>query len=533
MAPLSSLVATLVIGPQAGGRGYRVLARSDGPAISGTAEGRLSELALVLAGWADEQEAPAVALVPLSDATAPALLMRFAYLGTAPLGTIAYAHGLILDEAAFAACGGRPETLLALIPPPDGSRQFAETPLALAEVPPPRTPRRDWSGLGLEWRDRLVLVDDEAQEEPTLCSILASIGPAGPGARVRGWATSALLPSSGSFSPARELQLLVVDAGRRRAPGIQHLPAHATATGFEGERVNLPPAARAWERLKSLGSVDVDLAEAVGPLRWSPANFNLAPIDVLKPAADMALRRLSGGAAQVRLVTELARPRGDDLDPPFAEVARALFGQLVGRPALEPQHAAFYIKALADGPPAAAEALAPLGPMLLNAGSARWLRGRTFERLLQLGYAEALAERGEEAPDLVEGMGGEELVALLDHIMLSSDSRLRAPGLVTAALRELADRSAGEAANPDWAGVYAAALRWRLSETPAADERRLGSRSVVQATHRLAGSLMAALASRTLRFREAGESSPRERMDMLGGALEWVKLNRGLGGAAA
>ena len=213
MASATDRIATVVIGPQAGGRGYRVLARSDGPAIAGTAEGRLSELALVLAGWADEREAPAAALVPLGDATAPALLMRIAYLGTAPLGTIAYAHGLILDEPAFALCAGRPESLLPLIPPPDGSRQFAESPLQVGALPPPRPPRRDWNGLGLEWRDRLVLVDDAEQEEPTLCSILRSIGPAGPGARVRGWATTALLPSSGSFSPARELQLLVVAHG--------------------------------------------------------------------------------------------------------------------------------------------------------------------------------------------------------------------------------------------------------------------------------------------------------------------------------
>jgi hypothetical protein len=190
-------------------------------------------LALVLAGWADEREAPAVALIPLGDATTPALLMRFAYLGTAPLGTIAYAHGLILDEAAFALCAGRPESLLPLIPAPDGSRHFAESPLHVQDLPQPRPPRRDWAGLGLEWRDRLVLVDDAEQEEPTLCSILRSIGPAGPGRAGARLGDHRLLPSSGSFSPARELQLLVVEAGRRRPSGLHHLPAHATPGGFE------------------------------------------------------------------------------------------------------------------------------------------------------------------------------------------------------------------------------------------------------------------------------------------------------------
>jgi hypothetical protein len=525
----STSIATLVIGPQAGGRGYRVLARSEGAAISGTAEGRLSEIALVLAGWADEQERSGAALIPLSDATAPALLMRFAYLGTAPLGTIAYANGLILDEAAFALCAGRPETLLPLIPPPDGSRQFAEAPLAVAGLTAPRPMRRDWTGLGLEWRDRLVLVDAEDQEEPTVCSILASIGPAGPGARVRGWATTALLPSSGSFSPGRELQLIVVDVGRRRPSSLHHLPAHATPAGFEGDRVDLPPSARAWERLKSLGSADADLAEAVGPLRWSPASLNLPPAEVIGPAAAAALRRLSGGAGQMRLVNELARPRGDDLDPTFADIARGLFAQLVGRPELEPQHAAFYIKALADGPAESAAAMMPLGELLLKAGSARWLRGRSFDRLMELGYAQALAGRGDEAPALLDGMGGDELATLLDHIMLSRDGRQRSPALVSAALRELADRSMDGHLDPSWSGVYAAALQWRLGEAPSEDEQRLGSRSVVRATHRAARPLMAPLARRTLRLRGQTSAKPKERMDMLAGALEWIRLE----GAAA
>lgn len=226
----------------------------------------------------------------------------------------------------------------------------------------------------------------------------------------------------------------------------------------------------------------------------------------------------------MRLVLELARPRGDDLDPAFSEVAKTLFSQLVSRAALEPQHAAFYVKALADGPAPSAEAMRPLGPLLLKPGSARWLRGRTFDRLLQLGYAEALAARGEEAPAMLDGMGGEELVALLDQVMLSGDQRLRSPPLVSAALRELADRSLDAQANPDWSSVYAAALQWRLGEEPAPDERRLGSRSVVRATHRLARPLMGTLARRTLRLRDGGDATPKERMDMLGGALEWVKL---------
>ncbi|HEY0324678.1 MAG TPA: hypothetical protein VGC46_01705, partial [Allosphingosinicella sp.] len=478
-------IGTLVIGPQAGGRGYRLLARSEGPALSADAEARLSELALVIAGWADEEEAEAIALIPLADATTPAVLLRLAYLGTAALGTMAFANGLLLDSAAFAACAGRPETLLDVIPKPDGSRDFAMSPIAAPIASPPRQPQgRDWTGLGLEWRDRMVVVGRPEDVEPTLRSVLASIGPAGPGARVRGWATTALLPSSGSFSPARELQLLVLHQGQRRAPGLHHLPAAASATSFEGERVSLPPAARAWERLKALAA-DPDLAEAVGPLRWSPSHFDLSPADVIGPAADTILRRLSGGSAQMRLVTELARPRREDMDAPFAQVARGLFAQLVARPNLEPQHAAFYVKALADGPPEAAEAMAPLGPDLVHPETGRWLRGPTFARLLDLGYAEALAERSDEAALLIEGLGPDELALLLDCVMLTRDGRLREPALVSAILRLLADQAGSDEA-PEWRSVYAAALQWRLAEPAAEDERRLGARSVVRLTHRLA-----------------------------------------------
>lgn len=521
-------IATVVIGPQAGGRGYRVLARSDARPMAGSAEGRLSELALVVAGWADEAEPQgAAALVPLRDATAPALLIRLSFLGTASLGAIAYAHGLILDEAAFALCEGRPETLLPLIPAPDGSRTFADTPLTLTTPPRGNAPRRDWSGLGLEWRDRLVLVDDAAQEESVLASVLGSIGPAGPGSRVRGWSTTALLPTTGSFSPARELQLVVVEVGRRRPGTLQHLPAHATASGFDGDRVQLPPAARAWERLKSLAVSDADLAAAVGPLRWSPDGLDSPPTEVIGPAAADALRRLSNGGGQMRFVLELARPRGDGLDADFAQVARGLFAQILSREALEPQHAAFYIKAVADGPPEATAAMAPLGELLARPASARWLRGRTFGRLLNLGYAEAVAARADEAPELLDGLGPEELTALLDRVMLARDPALRPTMLVSAALRELADRGADEESLTDWGGVWGAALSWRLGQAQAADEHRLGSRSVVQAAARFARPSLATLARRALRLRETEDLGAK--LDMVAGALEWLRVQ----GAAA
>lgn len=520
MASAAASIATLVIGPQAGGRGYRVLARSPGRAISGAAEGRLSELALVIAGWAEQGEPPAAALIPLTDATAPAVLLRFAHLGSGSLGSIGYANGLLLDNAAFATCGGRPETLLPLIPEPDGSRAFAEAPLTVDQAAPFAPTLRDWSGLGLEWRDRLVVVEDRAEEEATLCSILRSIGPAGPGSRVRGWATTATLPPGGSFSPGRELQLLVVEKSRRR-PALHHLLARANASGFDGERVDLPPAARAWERLKSLGARDVDIAEAVGALRWSPDQLQAAPADVIGPAAGQTLRAL-GGEARIRFILALAEPRGDAFDREFGAIARHWFGQLIGRDGLSPQHAAFYIKAIADASPETVATMTTLGPLLVKAGTGRWLRGRSFDRLLQLGYAQALAARADEARDMIAGLGSDELPTLIGHVLHAPDDQVRAPALLSATVRALADSAGEHGPLASWAQVFPAALRQRLHAPAGPDERRLGSRSVARATLSLAPGMMGPLAKRAIRLRD-GAATPREKLDMLGATLEWVR----------
>ena len=144
------------------------------------------------------------------------------------------------------------------------------------------------------------------------------------------------------------------------------------------------------------------------------------------------------------------------------------------------------------------------------------------------GPIEASTERSDEAATLIEGLGPDELALLLDCVMLTRDGRLREPALVSAILRLLADQADTDEA-PEWRSVYAAALQWRLAEPAAEDERRLGARSVVRLTHRLARPQMARLAQRALRLRESADSQPRERLDMLGGALEWVRLE----GAAA
>lgn len=523
-------ITTLVIGPQAGGRGYQTLARSDGPPLSAEAEGRLGELALVLAGWADqaEDEPPAIALLPLGPGATPALLLRLAYLGRASLGTSAFAHGLLLDGAALAACGGRPDLLLPLIPQPDGTRGFGAQPLTLAgPLPAPRS-FGDWTRLGLEWRDRLVSVASRGDEEPVLQAILATLPPVGGGTRLRGWATTAALPAVGGFVPARDLQVLVLSPDRRRPERSHYLPAVAGAAGYTGEPIALTPAMQAFARMLSVGRIDPEVGAAVGTLRWSPADHDKPPIELIAPAAQSALRRLGGGGSQMRFILELARPRGEALDREFAVIARGLFAQLLERPELEPQHAAFYLKALADAPHEASQAMSPFGSLLLAPHSLKWLRGRSFTRLLELGFAEELTARAGAVDALIDGIGAEEAADLLERLMASDPDEEDKPALVSALLAELADHAASEE-HPGWSGLFAAALDWRLRGPAGPDLARLGSRSVVQATYRFARPLRVPLAHRVLRLRETQGGDRREAVRMLGGALEWIRLK----GAAA
>jgi hypothetical protein len=514
MAGATLRIGRVVLGPQSGGRGYRVLERSAGTELPPEAEGRLNALPQALANWADTGDGAAAALIPLSDRHVPALLMRMAYFGAGTRGSVAYANGLVIDEAALRGTGGHPERLLDLIPMPERATDFAAAPLD-ATLEDERPPHRDWSGFALEWRDRLLLVSGEEEIEPTLRSILNEF-PLSAESRVRGWATTALLAPAGSFSPARDLQLIVVERDRKRPGGLHYLEAVGTPDGPKGYRdapVALTRAAAAWEKLKSICSNDRELAAAAPLLRWNQQDWSADPVDVLSRAAAAVARRL-GGEAQMRLVIAMATPRGESDDRDFAAAARALFAGILAVPDLTPQHMAFYLKALADAPDEATSALPEPAPLLVREGTGRWLRGRAFERLVELGYAEALSDREGDPAPVLAGLNEDGLALLLERPL---------PGAVQSTLLRMLANGAAEA-EPAWRESFARTLAGRLAAPPGRDERLLARHSVVRSAHRYARAQMPALSARTLRLERA--RNVREFSDTLGGMLEWVKLKR-------
>jgi hypothetical protein len=514
-------VPALVIGPQSAGRGYRVLSRSDGRAIPAKANSRISELALVLAGWADEREPHAAALIPLTERDGLWLLMRAAYLGSAPLGTVAFAHGVILDGEAVRAVGGRPENLLEAIPVPDGSLDFGETPARLA-VDRSAPPRRDWSRLGLEWLDRVVAVDAEADVVPMLRSILSDSMPIGAGGRVRGWATSALFPQNGGFSAQDAFQLIVTGPGRR-APGLRHLNARVTEKGWEGDRVEGSAATRTWERLRRLAALDPALEQGTRTLHWTQSYFGLEPAELLRQWGQGALRPLPG-AARMRLILEMARPQGDDLDADFAGAARSLFEWLLGQPDLEPQHAAYYIKCLAEGPRDAVAALGDIGASLVMAGTGSWLRGETLGRLLELGYADALARQPADPASCLDGLGQEDLAGIVQDLITRarpSDEHLE---LLATLLPLLCGTEGKDHGRPAWAAAFEPALALCLQRGPADSLSRLASRDIVLATARFGRPRFANVAAKVLSLRDVAPGRPDEFKAMLGASLAWVKV---------
>jgi hypothetical protein len=527
MAESPPNIGRLVSGPQSGGRGYRVLERSAGTDLSPDAEGRLNALPQALAHWADTADGPAVALIPLSDRHAPALLMRMAYFGAGTRGSVAYANGLLIDEAALRWTDGHPERLLTFLPMPESGTDFATAPLRLSRIDDQPPPRRDWSGFALEWLDRLLLVTGEAEVEPTLRSILAEF-PLTPASRVRGWATTGLLAPAGGFSPARDLQLLVVERSRPRADGLHYLSAPGTPEGpkgYAGEALALTPAALAWEKFKTICARDSELAPALSEMRWNQQDWNAKPVDVLSRAAATVARRLDG-AAQMRLIVAMATPRGEADDGDFAAAARALLAAILAAPGLSAQHAAFYVKALAEAPAAATSALPNLEPLLVQEGTGSWLRGRVFERLLELGYARALTSPSVDPERALTGLTEEGLAALLDRPM--------PPVLISTLLCKLS-QSGDSDGQPTWRDAFARGLAARIAAPPGPDERALANWRTVRAVHRQAPPLMAAFSSRLLRPALAGERARAGQIGLgefravLGGALECVKLTRTAG----
>ncbi|MCU0884352.1 MAG: hypothetical protein MUC44_05285 [Beijerinckiaceae bacterium] len=266
----------LVMGPRSSGRGYQILTETGVPLLSAQARDLLDSLPLALAGWADTGEESFLACIPLTDDASPTLLIHGRYLGEAVAGSVAYANAVLVDQLL-------PHPQLAelahAIPTPDGSLAFALAPTASG--PDNLALQGDWDGFGLAWTDRILFIPVDAAPWPWLRSALHAIDPPEQRNRVRGWATSLGLPSTGSFVPARCFNL-VVTAPAQVPPGWPHVPAEATDRGFAGAYITPPAAWRLWRDL-------VAHAEAMPVPAWDSQLVERPAVEIVGHAMSRAI----------------------------------------------------------------------------------------------------------------------------------------------------------------------------------------------------------------------------------------------------
>jgi len=306
-----------VIGPESQGRGYRLLA-PDTLSFTGA-----RDLAMILMEWSRVKEQELVGCLPVPGAAA--VLFRARYIGREALGEAAYLHGILLSAADLQAIHHRTELLLPLLGRPDGSTRFADAPVQAAPYAP-RPPRRDWAGLGLAWRNRLIVSDPAESREEVLVDALASIDPPEQRARIRGWVTSTQLESRGALNPLGESQLIVASA-----PFEDDLPGFQTyflaRSGDRGSLVEPPGSLATWQAFGKRYAAMPAFTALEPALKWELGYATLSP----RETAEEALRIATGVLGAEAMVDLLIQAFVDE--PVFAEAARDVaqaYGEALG-----------------------------------------------------------------------------------------------------------------------------------------------------------------------------------------------------------
>ena len=318
-----SLAPTFVLGPESGGRGYRILASSSGQ-VSGS---WTIDLPMVLLNWGQlEREESFAAQLPLEDGGA--LVCRGKFFRRVALGPVAWLHAVHLAPELLEETFERTEQLLALIPEPDETLAFADAPLELASLPPPR--RALWAGLNLAWTDRAIAVDPSVDLEAVLGAALASVDPPEQRRRVSGWATTAELPARGAISPLRQCRLIVARPGIELAEA-GFLPASVNADGVpETPEGGEPPIGRhVWERLHAILRDGPAFAPAADSeqLAWRYVMSEQAP-DKLVGRLLRNATKLLAPTSMATLLGKLAHLEDDALREPALEVLDQYFALL-------------------------------------------------------------------------------------------------------------------------------------------------------------------------------------------------------------
>jgi hypothetical protein len=277
---------TFVIGPEAQGRGYQVLA-PDRFSFPGA-----QDLAMVLMEWSRAGEQELAGRLPPRGRESGAIVFRARHISSRALGQAAYLNGVLVQPEQLAALDHRAELLLPLIPAPDGSTRFADRPLTIAQPSP--IPPLPWNGLGLAWRDCQILASAERRED-LLLRALASIDPPEQRARITGWVTSNRLVSRGSLDPLGEAQLIVGDAA-----AAENAPELVRWTEAGGTAATPPDSWTVWRDFLNRFATTSKFGGLAETLRWRP---EYAPLKAEEVAAEAL--RLATSVLPAQAMTEL------------------------------------------------------------------------------------------------------------------------------------------------------------------------------------------------------------------------------------
>ena len=444
---------TLSIGPRDRGRSYGVLHHSLDADDFARARPRLEDFALALAAWADLGLTRFVALTPLDGSGGPAVLWRARFIGAGELGSIAVANGLFLSETEVARLGGQAHRLLGSLPEPDGS-PFGVTRLSIGG--PAAAASGALPAFGLEWRDQVLELLDDADPEAVAVAALDGISPRVQQARIDGWATTGSLRASGAFDPQAAFRLIVRPRSEPREPRRVE-DADRSVVEVSGGRIVAPPQPEpaSWRAWQAVARTVAGVSQAADA-GWKPAYQALSPD---RSAALALLQFAAPLAAPDRLALISRAVSGARADEAIAEALRRAAGQALVRLAAASDETGAgdaYLEAgltevaLGDAAArevvqaAAIEALARLGP----AASAR---------ALEVG----LIERVAADPAMVAALGPDLAMAMLGKVLgrprLEGETRALAVGLV----RRL---SGGEPLSRRYAAAGVAALMERPAD---------------------------------------------------------------------
>jgi hypothetical protein len=433
------------VGPRDRGRSYGVLDHSLAPEDFQRFRPILEDLSLALAAWADLHQNRFVALTPLDAARSAWILWRARHLGAGELGTIARANGLMITAEAMEMLEGRPHRLLPALPGPDEDVFGGQPVTAAPQIPTTAA----LAAFGLEWRDQVIELLDDADPEAVLVAVLEGVSPGPQIARIDGWASTGALAASGGFDPADAFRLIVRPQGEPRSAVAS--PAREVQLR-DGQILSPPePEPAVWRAWRAVDQARSAFAGAPAA-DWKPAWLTQTPDRPASLALLQAAAALSPEARLDLIAEATANARTDaDLTQPMGQAAAQALLRLAASADDEGDGALYVEAGLTEARfgPATAEALAGLMPL----EAAPSLSKPGLERALASGLMARLGEP--EAASVIAAYPPTMLMTLLGESLRRAEASPPARGLAVQLIRTLSE---GETLSRRYAAAGVSAL---------------------------------------------------------------------------